>query len=114
MSNTYTSQIPNNMKRLPFLGGFRTYHLPNMVCSCELVTETTHFTWLSHMMVIYAFSLAFKIGDERRRDLYNGFNIDTLGHSNAWVKVADKFVVHAFVGEPHVVKCPCSRCQNLI
>lgn len=33
---------------------------------------------------------------------------------NACVKVAEELVDRAFIGEPHVVKCPCSKCQNLI
>jgi hypothetical protein len=44
----------------------------------------------------------------------DGFDSDTLGHSDAWVRVADEFVVRAFAGEPCVAKCPCTRCRNLI
>ena len=46
--------------------------------------------------------------------MHDGFNNDTLGHSNAWVKVADEFVARAFAGEPCVAKCPYTRCRNLI
>jgi hypothetical protein len=45
--------------------------------------------------------------------MYNGFNIDTLGQSDAWVKVVDEFVARIFAGEPRVVKCLCTRCRNL-
>jgi hypothetical protein len=64
--------------------------------------------------MIYIFPLALKMGDDRRRVMYDGFNNDTLVHSYAWVKVADKFVACAFAGEPRVAKCPCTRSQNLI
>jgi hypothetical protein len=46
--------------------------------------------------------------------MYDYFNGDTLGKSDAWVKVVDEFMAHAFVGEPRVAKCPCTRCRNLI
>jgi hypothetical protein len=60
------------------------------------------------------FSISFlKMSDDRKRVMYDGFNRDTLGHSNAWIKVADKFVVRAFAGEPRVVKCSCTRCRNM-
>jgi hypothetical protein len=87
-----------------------TYPLPNRVCSCELVNNTTHYTCLSCIKVIYVFPLALKMGDDRRRDMYDGFNSDTLGHSDALVKVVDEFVARAFAGEPRVTKCPCTRC----
>jgi hypothetical protein len=58
--------------------------------------------------------LALKMGDDRRRTMYNGFNSDTLGHSDAWVKFAGEFVARTFAGEPRVAKCPCTRCRNLI
>jgi hypothetical protein len=85
-----------------------------MVCSCELVNNTAHCTCLSCMMMIYVFSLALKMSDDRRRALYDGFNSNTPGYSNVWVKVADEFMTCAFVGEPRVSKCPCTRCRNLI
>jgi hypothetical protein len=47
-----------------FFGGFRTYPLPIRVYSYELVMITTHCIWLSCMMMIYAFSLSLKMGDE--------------------------------------------------
>ena len=50
------------------------------------------------------------MGDDRRRTMYDGFNSDTLGHSDALVKVVDEFVARAFAGEPRVTKCPCTRC----
>jgi hypothetical protein len=64
--------------------------------------------------MIYAFSLALKMGDEWRRAMYDGFNSDTLGQSDAWVKVAEEFVERAFASEPHFAKCTCSMCWNLI
>jgi hypothetical protein len=94
---------PNNTQQLPFLGWFRTYPLPNRVCSCELVSNTAHCTCLSCMMSIYVFPLALEMGDDRRRAMYDGFNSNTLGHFDAWVKVADEFVVRTFAGEPRVV-----------
>ena len=42
------------------------------------------------MIMIYAFSLALKMGDDRRRAMYGGFNNDTLGHSDGRFKVADE------------------------
>jgi hypothetical protein len=105
---------PNNTQRLPFLGGFRTYPLPIRICSCELVNNTTHCTCLSCMMMIYVFPLALKMGDDRKRAMHDGFNSDTLGHSDASVKVTDKFMACAFAGEPRVAKCPCSSCRNLV
>jgi hypothetical protein len=66
------------------------------------------------MMTIYVFSLALKMGDDRRRTMYDGFDSNTLGHSDAWVKIADEFMAHTFVGEPRVVKYPCIRCRNLM
>ena len=54
------------------------------------------------------------MSDDRRRAMYDGFNSNTLGHSDAWVEVADEFVARAFAGEPRVAKCPCTRCRNLI
>jgi hypothetical protein len=54
------------------------------------------------------------MGDDRRRAMYDGFNSDTLGHSHAWVKVADEFVTRAFAGERRVAKSPCTRRRNLI
>jgi hypothetical protein len=88
--------------------------LPIRVCSCELVNNIAHFTSLSCMMIIYLYPLALEMGDDRRRDMYDGFNSDILWHSDAWVKVADEFVACAFVGEPRVAKCPCTRCRNMI
>jgi hypothetical protein len=106
---------PNNTQRLAFLGGsFSTYPLPNRVCSYELVNNTAHCTCLSCMIMIYVFPLALKMGDDRRRAMYDGFNNDTLGHSDGWVKVADEFVAHTFAGEPRAAKCSCTRCRNLI
>jgi hypothetical protein len=55
------------------------------------------------MMSIYVFPLALKMGDDRKRAMYDGFNSYTRGHSDAWVKVADEFVVRTFAGEPRVV-----------
>jgi hypothetical protein len=43
------------------------------------------------------------MSDDRRRDMYD-----------PCVKVVEEFVDRAFIGEPHVVKCLCSKCQNLI
>jgi hypothetical protein len=64
-------------------------------------------------MMIYVFPLALKMGDDRRRAMYDGFNNDTLGHSDAWVNVADEFIARAFAGESRVEKCMCTRCQKL-
>ena len=55
------------------------------------------------------FSISFEMGDDRRRAMYDGFNSNTLGHSDAWVMVANEFV-HAFAGQPRAVKCSCTRC----
>jgi hypothetical protein len=66
------------------------------------------------MIMIYVFPLALKMGDDRRRAMHNGFNSETLGHSDAWVKVADEFMARAFAGEPRVAKCLCTMCRNLI
>jgi hypothetical protein len=60
------------------------------------------------------YSITFEMGDDWRRAMYDWFNSDTLGHFDAWVKVADKFVACAFAREPRVAKCPCTRCRNLI
>jgi hypothetical protein len=60
------------------------------------------------------FSISFEMGDDRRRAMYDGFNSDTLGHYDAWVKVADKFVAHTFARELCVAKCPSTRSCNLI
>jgi hypothetical protein len=46
------------------------------------------------MIMIYIFPLALKMSDDRRSLMYDGFSCDTLGHSDAWVKVADEFVAH--------------------
>ena len=54
------------------------------------------------------------MGDDRRRAVYNGFDSVTHGHSDAWVRVADEFVVLAFAGDARFVKCPCRECRNLI
>jgi hypothetical protein len=105
---------PNNTQRLPFLGGFRTNPLPFRLCSCQLVNNTTHCICLSCMMMIYVFLLALKMGDVWRSAMYDGFNGNSLGHSDAWVKVADEFMTRAFAGEPRVEKCPCNRCWNVI
>jgi hypothetical protein len=108
-----TQVRPNNTQWLPISGGFRTYPLPIRVFSCELVNNTTHYTCLSCMMMIHVFPLALKMGDDRRRAMYDWFNNDTLGYSDARVKVADEFVARAFGEEPRVAKCPCTRCWNL-
>jgi hypothetical protein len=68
-----------------------------MVCSCELVNNPAHCTSLLCMIMIYIFPLALKMGDDRRRAMYDGFNSDILRHSDAWVKVADEFVVRPFL-----------------
>ena len=54
------------------------------------------------------------MGGDRRRAMYDGFNSDILRHSDAWIKVANEFVVRQFFGEPRVAKCPCTMYQNLI
>jgi hypothetical protein len=54
-----------------------TYPLSNRICSCELVTKNAYCTWLSHMMMIYNFSLALKMGNDLRRSMYAGINSDT-------------------------------------
>jgi hypothetical protein len=63
---------------------------------------------------ICVLSLALNKGDDRRRAMYDGFNSVTHGHSDAWVRVTDQFVVLAFAGDARFVKCPCRECQNLI
>jgi hypothetical protein len=60
------------------------------------------------------FSISFEMGGDRRRAMYDGFNSDTLGHYDAWVKVADKFVAHTFARELCVAKCPSTRSCKLI
>ena len=94
------------------MGGFRTCPFPNRVCSCELVNNTAHI--YDYEFMIYVFLLVLKMGDDRRRAMYDGFNSDTLGHFDAWVKVVDEFVARAFANKPRMVKCPCTRCRNLI
>jgi hypothetical protein len=54
------------------------------------------------------------MGDDQRRAMYDGFDSVTHGHSDAWVRVADEFVVLAFAGDAHFAKCPCRECRNLI
>jgi hypothetical protein len=54
------------------------------------------------------------MGDDRRRAMYDGFDSVTHEHSDAWVRVADEFVVLAFAGDACFVKCPCRECWNLI
>jgi hypothetical protein len=66
------------------------------------------------MITLYVVCLALKMGDDRIRMMYDGFSSDTMGHFDAWAKVTDEFVERAFVGEPCVAKCPCSKCRNLV
>jgi 3-phosphoglycerate kinase len=77
------------------------------------------------MIMIYIFPLVLKMGDDRRRAMYDGFNSDTLGHYDAWVKVADEFVAHTFASEHRVAKsnlmtntdasdCYCLMVENII
>lgn len=47
---------------------------------------------------VICLSLALQMGDDRRRAMYDGFS-DTLGHSNACVKVAEEFMERVFAGE---------------
>jgi hypothetical protein len=57
--------------------------------------------------------LILKKDDNRRRAMYDGFNSVTLGHSKEWVMVTKQFMDLAFSGGPRVVKCLCTKCQNL-
>lgn len=64
------------------------------------------------MITLYVVCLALKMGDDRRRVMYDGFNSETLGHSNEWVKVKDEFVESTFASEPCVAKCPCRKVKT--
>jgi hypothetical protein len=62
------------------------------------------------MIIIYVFPLALKwVTIEEGLCM-----MDSIGHYDAWVKVADKFVAHTFARELCVAKCPSTRSRNLI
>jgi hypothetical protein len=54
--------------------------------------------------------MVLKMGEDRRA-MYDRFS-DKGAHSAESFKVAKNFLMLAFAGDHHEVKCPCNRCQN--
>jgi hypothetical protein len=46
------------------------------------------------------------MSDDRRRAMYDGFDSVNQGHTDAWVRVADEFMVLAFASDARLARCP--------